>query len=222
MNKITCIIILLLTGVSVFAQDNDCARMTNFGTAEICLPVIDGYKECYPDSIVKQMADATEVPVNMVIGFYLNDETYAKKDSFGLFTFDDYFKIYGTKQIKDYQADESLLHEIQDVLAGSFIEKNWDVLKKEMSEVNSKVKIEAPTIIKKYNINDASFTYIMLTEYAIEGMKPHTMAMSINGYLSNERLIWMAYYLNYQDEETMVKLQKKSNFILAELSKNSK
>ena len=67
-----------------------------FGDKEICLPKIDGYQECYTNPIVKRIADATEVPANTVLGFYLNNETYDKRDSLGLISFDDYFKIYGT------------------------------------------------------------------------------------------------------------------------------
>jgi hypothetical protein len=66
------------------------------------LPEISGYQECYLDPSVKSIADATEVPANMVLGYYITNETLKKKDSLGLFVSSNYFKIYGTKQLKYY------------------------------------------------------------------------------------------------------------------------
>jgi len=211
------ILILLFINNWAFAQENNCVRKASFGKTEICLPQIKGYQESYSDSIVKQLADQTEVPINMVLGFYLNNQTYEKKNSLGLFSFDDYFKIYGTKQIKDFKADSKLLQEMQDVLAGNFISKNWESMEKEVDKIELEIEIEAPTVIKTYNLNSKSFTYVMLTRYKLEGAEPNTMAMTMNGLLINERLIWMAYYLNYHGEETISKLQENSNIILTKL-----
>lgn len=214
---INTILILLLINNWTLAQENICVRKATFGNTEICLPQIKGYQESYSDSIVKQLADQTEVPINMVLGFYLNNQTYEKKDSLGLFSFDDYFKIYGTKQIKDFKADSKLLQEMQDVLAGNFISKNWESMEKEVDKIELEIEIEVPIVIKTYNLNSNSFTYIMLTRYKLEGVEPFTMAMTMNGLLINERLIWMAYYLNYNGEETILKLQENSNIILTKL-----
>ena len=204
------------------AQEANCVRTAYFGESEICLPKIEGYQESYLDSIVKQVADGTEVPANMVLGFYLNNETFEKKDSLGLFRFDNYFKVYGTKQIKDYKANSELLTQMQDILGSNFISKNWELMEKEINKIGLEVEIGVPTIIKTYNLNEKSFTYVMLTRYEIEGAEPYTLAMTINGLLINERLIWMAYYLNYSGEETISRLQNKTNMILAELLNTEK
>ena len=57
----------------------------------------------------------------------------------------------------------------------------------------------------------------MLIKYELEGMKSHVTAMTINGLLLNEKLIWMAYLLNYNGEETILRLQENSNAILTKL-----
>ncbi|MCG8579316.1 MAG: hypothetical protein MI866_05340 [Bacteroidales bacterium] len=218
MTRVICIAaILLLIGNGAFSQENECFRKTYFGAAEICLPEIEGYNECYDYPVVKQMADGTEAPTNIVLGFYLNDEIYGKKDSLGLIGFDDYFKIYGTKQIKDYKADNAMLKQMKDVLAGNFVSKNWDLMQKEIDKVGLDMEIGVPTVIKAYNHNDESFTYVMLTKYKMDGYEPYTMAMSINGLLLNERLVWMAYYLLYEDENTILRIQKSTNKIIDQL-----
>ena len=219
---IDTILILFLLSNWTFAQEINCVRKAYFGKTEICLPQIEGYQECYSDSIVKQVADGTEVPVNMVLGFYLNNETFEKKDSLGLFSFDNYFKVYGTKQIKDYKANYELLKQMQEVLAGNFISKNWELMLKEIDKIGLELEIGVPTVIKTYNLNKNSFTYVMLARYEIEGVEPYTMAMTINGLLINERLIWMAYYLNYNGDKTILELQEKSNTILTKLLRTEK
>lgn len=202
----------------LIAQDTRCARKAYFGEAEICLPPITGYRECYTDPVVKQLADNTEVASNMVIGFYLSQETYDKRDSIGLMSFDNYFKIYGTRQIMDYHADMAFLYQMQMLLSENFILKNWDEMKKGVDEIGLEVEIGAPTVIKNYQLNDRSFTYMMLVTYEMPGVKPYTMAMTINGVLMSERLVWMAYYLRYKGEETITRLEERSNQILTALS----
>lgn len=216
-NIIHVFLMLLMANCWGWTQENDCARVTNFGKAEICLPQIEGYKECYSDTIVKQLADGTEVPENMVLGFYLTDQVYAKKDSIGLFKFDDYFKVYGTRQVKDYEADTQALQELQAMLTGSFISRNWNEMEKEIDGIGLDIEIGVPTVIKTYSLNDQSFTLVMLTKYQLEEEEPFTMAMSISGVLMSERLIWLAYYLDYTGEAAVSSLQEKSNIILNEL-----
>ena len=198
----------------VCSQTKECARKTNFGEIEICLPKIEGYKECYLDPTIKQIADATEVPVNMVLGYYLNDKAFKNKDSIVSSGFDDFFKLYGTKQIKDYKANESILKETQKALAGNFLSKNWDVIKDEIDKTGIDAKIGVPVVVKSYNLNKKSFTYVMIANYEVKGTDPYTMAMAMNGVLLNDRLVWLAYYILYKDKSTIDILQEKSNKII--------
>ena len=211
---VNVILIFLVINNCALAQDENCVRKATFGETEICLPKIEGYQESYTDPIIKQFADGTEVPTNMILGFYLNNQTYERRDSLGLISFDDFFKIYGTKQIKNLKADSSLLKKLQDLLTENF---PGELIKKEFDKIGLEIKIGAPTIIKTYNLNANSFTCIMLTKYELEGMKSHVTAMTINGLLLNEKLIWMAYLLNYNGEETILRLQENSNAILTKL-----
>lgn len=220
--KIINSLLLLLVSTWIFAQENNCVRITTFGEKEICLPKIEGYQECYTIPLVKQIADATEVPVNVVLGYYLNDEIYSKIDSIGLINFDNFFKIYATTQLKDLPADSKFLKEMEEVLNGNFISQNWDEMKKDIDKIDLGVKVGEPLVINKYNFNDKSFTYVMLIKYQVDGEEPYTMAMTMNGFLTNERLVWMAYYLNYKGEESIIKLEEQSNIILGKLSNNGK
>lgn len=215
MNKTfhTLIIVFLFSNI-ISAQSKVCSRTTNFGDAKICLPKIDGHQECYTEPDVKQLADATEVPMNTVLAYYINDETYAIKDSTGLQGMSDFFKIYGTLELKDYQANDELLKQMEEIISGSFMEKNWDLMHKEIDKLNLEIEVGVPTMIKSYNHTEDSFTCILITKYDAPDLESTTVTLSINGMLLNERLVWMAYYLPYDGEQSIIALQKNSNRIL--------
>jgi len=108
----------------------------------------------------------------------------------------------------------SEVEEMNKVLAGNFTITEWDDIKKEVDGLNLDIEIGQPTVVKNYTHNDKSFTYMMLVNYAIDAETIYTMAMTVNGMLLNKRLIWMAYYLDYDGEDSIELLQSKSNAIL--------
>lgn len=210
------ILLFLLCNHFLIAQESNCVREAVFGDTNICLPEIEGYQECYTYPIVKQMADAKEVDINMVLGFYLDDQTYDKKNHLEDIDFDNYFKIYATKQVKNFKADTSILKQMQEMISSNFITENWDEMKKEIGTVNYEGEIKAPTIVKSYNVNDQSFTLIMLLKQQMENGEVNISPFTINGLLLQDRLIWMAYYLDYNGEESIVELQENNDRILAQ------
>lgn len=213
--KLTLITALLSVNMMLAQNpDSNCDRLTKFGNVDLCLAKIEGYQESYSIPIVKELADATEVPVNTVLGFYLNDETHKRANELGQFEFDDYFKIYGTKQLMNYKADEKSLKEMYDVLAGNFFTKNWDTMEKEVDKIGLGVEIGMPIVVKSYYTGKNAFTYVMITRYEPEGEEPYSLAMTMNGMLIQERLIWLAYYLSYEGEESIATLQKNSDRIV--------
>ena len=198
---------------SILAQSTTCERVTNFGTSEICLANIEGYRESYLAPKVKALADGTEIPSNMVLGFYLNDAVYEKREALGTFEFDDYFKVYATKALQDIDANSDLLKRLEEEVSSSFITKNWDKIKGEVDQVLSGVEVGKPTLIKSYNLTDNSITCILLIKYGVED-KSTLKALTMNVLLVKDRLIWMAYYLNYQDKGTIITLEENNNKIM--------
>lgn len=208
---------MLLYHIS-FSQD-PCLRHTFFGPADICLPRIDGYEECYLDKKVAALADGTEVQMNMILGFYLNTHTYNRKDSLGLFPFDNYFKVYATKELKNQVADHEVLKQVQKMVESNYISKNWETYKSDLDKIGLNIDFGVPVLIKSYSINKNSFTSVMLLKVQSPDSKPITIAMTMNGILVKQRLIWMAYYLHYENEKTIQLLEKNSNFVLENLVK---
>ena len=216
MKKAIFICSFLLITQLTFAQSTTCERVTNFGTSEICLRKIAGYQESYSEPKIKALADGTETPANMVLGFYLNNEVYEKREAIGTFEFDDYFKVYATKALQNVDASKDLLKTLEQELATSFISKNWDKIKDEVDQVLTGVEVGKPTLVKSYNLTDNSITCILLIKYGVDG-ESTLKALTMNALLVKNRLIWMAYYLNYQDNGTIDTLEENSNKIMKEL-----
>lgn len=215
MKKITALLLFCLFQLTAYSQATSCARVTNFGTADLCLPAIEGLKECYLEPKVTTIADATEAAMNTVLGFYLSDDTYARKAELGTFSFDNYCKFYGTNQIENIDFGQDMLQEMNKVIGGNFIKKNWETIKSHTDDLGFDIEIGQPVEIENYSLNEKSFTYVMLTKYQISETESYTLAMTISGILVNKRMVWMAYYLNYENEETIEQVKKKSNEIIS-------
>ena len=221
MKTIIAVISYFLIAQSAFTQNN-CNRTTNFGQAEICIPILDGMQECYLEPTIKMLADATEVSTNVVLAYYLDQSTYDQLDNIYNIHYDNYLKIYATKELQDIEMGISEVEEMNKVLADNFIITEWDDIKKEVDGLNLDIEIGQPTVVKNYTHNDKSFTYVMLVNYVLDTETNYTMAMTVNGMLLNKRLIWMAYYLNYDGEDSIELLQSKSNAILDNIIRANK
>jgi len=220
MKRLTLIVAtLLLITCSAFAQDTECVRTTFFGEVEICLPNIEGYQECYLDPVFKTIADDTEMPTNTILGYYVSDDMYRQKDNLDDFFYEDFFKVYGVKEITNYDAGPELLEQMKTIFTESFYSENWDKLEEEWDKKDWDVAIGVPVVIKSYELNDQSFTHVMLIKYEAEGMESYTMAMAGSFFLKNKRMICMVYGLRYEGKDTLVRLQHQSDMILTELLK---
>ena len=211
--------ILLCLSSWMLAQDTECSRKALYGTTEICLPLIKGYQECYTKPSVKEFADFTEGEENQVVGFYLNNQTYAKKDNLEHDDFEKYCKIASLKGMEGYDIDINMLKQMQEMMSGNSLAKNWETVQKEIESMDLEHEVEmgVPTVVDEYKLTDNSFTFLMISTYQKEGEEPYSMAVAANGLLIHDRLFWVTYYLNYIGEKTMSKLRKNSDEILTQL-----
>jgi len=214
MKKTLILLSIIITPLFSYGQDDSCARRTTFGSATICLPTLEGYEECFNYSGIQELLDKTSVPINEEIGFYLNTSTYSERHRIMEFQFDDYIKIYGTKSIKDLHTNTEILREAQKEMVNYFSVKKWEDIHKEIDKIGLDLEIGAPTVVKQYEPNDQSFTYIMFANYSLDSKAPFVMGIAMSGVIIDSRLIWISYYLNYENEDTFVELEAKSNEIV--------
>lgn len=202
------------TGQQQNESDMDCKNSASFGDIDFCLPEIEGMNECYSIPIVKKLADNFEYKGNSVLAFYLNDETYKQVDKLDEITYDDYFKIYVTNQLKGVEVGKDELNEMSNAVGENFIKNNWDEIKGEIEKDHNYLSVGRPVLIEEYSPAEPVKTFIMVTKYQIEDFE-FVMAMSMNMILIKDRLIWLAYYKNYDGEESIQETKSKSDHIVS-------
>lgn len=192
-------------------EATDCFKYTQFGNTEICLPEIVGMKECYEIPLVKHRADDFEYEGNSILGFYVTNNVYEQIDRFDQLFLDEYFKIYAVNNLKDKKASLLELNEIASMMDKNFIKENWDKLKTDLENNKNYISFGKPVIIESYSPNDNAKTYLMLDKIESGGID-YVMLTSINIILVKERLIWLAYYMSYNGEESIVNIKSNNDY----------
>lgn len=216
MPKYTFIIIILSYCVNLIHAQENCSRVTPYGDVEICLPSIDGYSECYLNPVVKGLADHFEAPMNMVLGYYLPDSIYAKVDVLDQLSYDNYFKVYANKEMGTVKAGKKELEAIYKEVAENTISKNWSEVKGTVEGKLEGLQIGIPTVIEQYSLNDASKSLVMVINYSL-GDESLPVIMAVSFIVVKERMVFLAYYLNYKNEDTIEKLKTNSSQIIESL-----
>jgi len=213
LSRFSFVLFFLFSGF-ISAQTDNCAREGVFGDTPFCLPVVEGWNECYTYAPVKERADATEAPTNTVLGYYICDSNYVHIDNFENIDLNNFFKVYGTNAISQIDTDTSYLNEIEGLFNNGFFEEKWEDIGDSIEELLEDVSVGVPQGIETYKLSDDSFTSIMLIKYNVEGYGSFTMSMACSGMIINKRIIWLAYYLLYEDKSTIDMLKKNNEVII--------
>lgn len=200
-------------------QTGDCERIANWGDLEICLPKIDNMKECYLTPNVKELADKFEAKGNSVISFYLNTDTYNQVDSLEYISYDDYFKIYATDEIKNMRLGKAELKEFADLIGSNFISKEWDSIEEKLSDDIGDFAIGVPHKIESYSPTKNVNTFVMITKYGTDTEYEYSLVMTMNLVLIKNRMIWLAYYKDFDGDESIRLAKKKNDEIILSLLK---
>lgn len=187
-----------------------CNNEVPFGNTTFCLPEIEGIKECYKHPKVKLRADEIEDVENTTLGYYLNNETFVKVDDIENINYDDYYKIYAPNVGKDYNMTTVEMKQVMSMMSTSFINRTLEETNEDIKNSGKGVQLSQPILIEKFDLNDHSSTLLVLMRVSGENVDK-VMALSMSSILVKERLIFMAYYLDYQDEKTIIKLKENTS-----------
>ena len=217
----TLLAIYILTFCTLIKAQNtpNCSRKVNFGDISICLPKIEEMNECYNQKIVKEKADKNEIEQTELLGFYLNDFVFGKIDKLNEFDFDDYFKIYSFDFAKGINFKTSDLDKMSDMITGNGKLIGWDKIIKELNNnPNSTISFDRPIYVDKYVVNDKSRTSIFINRIK-NNDKQYYILGSINTMVIKNRVIFLSYYLNFEDSSSLENFKKKNNEIVLKIQK---
>lgn len=222
---IAILVLIIFLGCSKTDPQNEtlilCKNSISFGDIDICLPEIDGMTECYDIPLVKSRADKSEYEKSSVLAFYLNNVTYKQVARLDRITFDDYFKIYALNESKSVKISQEELDQMSDLLEGNFLKENWNEIEYNIKRKHDYLSVGKPILIESYSPHKKVKTVIMLTKVLVNDNE-YVMVGSINLLLIKERLIWLAYYKNYEGEASIKKIKAKNDYIVLRLMDENK
>lgn len=196
----------------------DCQRSTNFGNLKLCLPNLEGHKECYDIEKVKLLADSFELDVNQVLGYYLPDTIYTKIDSLYSLTYDNYFKLYTNKSLLNQKFSDRDFKEFVEMINKDFILENWDKVEDETLDKFKELPFNKPTAVKKYKLNKDVNTLILLIKYE---NNEYPVLCFLNVMKLKNNMFWIAYYKNYKSESSIREGKSKNDYIINEFFKSN-
>lgn len=217
---LTLLIILLSCAPSEKQLENDangnitagkCERLASFGDIQICLPAMEGMHECYTNPKVKAKADAFNYDGNSILAYYVNDTIFKQVENIDQITFDDYFQIYATNSLQNKKMEPAELNEMAELITNNFISENWDDLKKNIDKDLDYLTIGKPILIENYTPLEDVRSYVMIVKYQTELEEMLVVAIA-NIMRIKERLIWTAYYKNYEGDESIKKAKTANDF----------
>lgn len=195
-----------------------CDQSVVYGDVEICLPEINGMVECYDNAIVKARADAFNPEMNVILGYYLNDATYEEVERLSEVVLDDYFQIYAPKDLSRVKASTAGLDKMGEAISDNYIKENWSDLNEKINEEFDFLSITKPILLDAYTPHADARSYVLIIKYEEEGGADfHILLTTMNILKLQDRMIFMAYYQSYKDEESVNKIKERNNEIVEAL-----
>jgi hypothetical protein len=188
-----------------------CNSSRLYGEIEICLPEIDGMKEVYSYSQVKERSDLFSYENNTILGLYLSKKNFSAIDNFENEALDDYFKIYALKQTEGIEIGKSDFDEMIEYSKGNFIEKSWEDIIDNVLSGTDNMSIGQPVRIEAYKPTEDVFTMVLLIKM-ISGEEERIVVCTLNMVRLKNSLIYYAYYKNYTSAKTLELVKAKSDF----------
>lgn len=198
-----------------------CEKQIQYGDIKICLPTIDGMTECYSLPIVKAKAEKFNFEGNPILGFYINNNTYAKVDKLNEISYDDYFQIYASNKLKGIKVGQAELSEIANMIEGSYVKDNWNDIKKTFENGLDNLSIDKPVLIESYVPNKKIRTFVMLVKYQTNNEETF-MISTMNILQIKDRMIWLTYYKNYEGAESIKYAKAKNDYIVFQILDENK
>lgn len=202
-------------------KKTDCIRVEDFGDISVCLPKFKDLTECYYTPIVNERAKKYDLEGNVILGLYLNDNTYSKIDKLNDDNFDDYVKIYSPKSLMNVKIEEQDLDKLSEMMTRSFINKNWQEIQDEIESELDEFEIKKPVIVENNSINKSIRNLIVLNTVAT-GERKVTMVCSLNMVLIKNRVIFLSYYKFYNGRNSIDYLRNKNIELVTKFLKYNK
>ncbi len=193
------------------SMEEKCDNYALVGSKRICLPAVDGFKECLDKPIVREFATMQELQNITTLALYLNNETYDHLDNLFDTHVEDYFKIYTTNYDLTHESDMQDLIEMEEHFTGIY--ETYELFEERIQSVANYIILDKPVIIDQYETHSNARTFVQLIKYRVDA-KEWVGVSIINILLTKDRLIWLAYYKHYQEPDDIKLARSKNDYMV--------
>jgi hypothetical protein len=187
----------------------DCVKTSDLNGTTICLPKIEGMRECVDHPSVDSMMNALQTEPQIRLGYYLSDADYLNVERAGPFT-DDYILVASSEEAARFSYTDKDLDGMHAMLTSSAIDKGWDGLKESLIEKNNALMFGKLYLIEKYESLPHTRTAVLLmTKASPEELTD--MATIMTYLIVSKRLIVVAYYSAFTNEAALQKSKEKND-----------
>lgn len=235
---ISYIALTLFIGCSQVGQDNNtniegenankevdnanilCSSFVPYSGIQICMPEIDGMKECYSNEKVKQFADRTAGPGVSFLAYYLNNAINQNIEILDTVSvLNDIFQVSVVDAMHDEKFGIDMLDEIQSLLVHGLSGELWENVKVKLKNSNFIGTVEKPINIENYSPKENVRTIITLDKSQL-GSDVFICVKILNLVLIKEKIISIAYCNQYNSDESIKNAKIKNelfvnNFVIS-------
>lgn len=209
---------MLLTGCSGAGRKNTgCTNSALYGYVNICLPEVEGMKECRTHGGVQQVIQSY-LASGPVLGYYLNEETYKQVDRLKEISYEDYFLMYGEYQMENYFArEEDLIQAEKGLEQTLFEENNFERISTRIEEFYQTMTVGRPALLEKYTPGPNARAMVVLMKYR-NGENETSVVSVVNFLLLKNRLMNVAYYVAYDGGKSIDRAKEKNTAFIDRLN----
>lgn len=193
-------------------QKNSCANQAVFGDTTFCLPQKKGFTEAYKNEKIKKVLAPFDNEQSKTLAYYIPTPVFSALIKNRDTVYDNYYKIYVPKIALNYSITPFEMNEVLNNMANGMRAVTTDELDEKLQKPEF-LSSSAPLLLERYTKNKTQYTVIALME---DTSNPNIKAnaVSITGVLVKDRLVLVAHYLDYYNQQTISQLKENnSNFI---------
>ncbi|MDR4470069.1 MAG: hypothetical protein MRJ68_17510 [Nitrospira sp.] len=148
------------------------------------------------------------------IGVYLTDSLASRLSELDSIALDEFVKLYTVQKTLDFDIDHDQIVQLSEMLNSQHIRKNWESsIGRPLRELFSDIAIDKYLIIENYSPRRNIMSTIYLTRMQNDNVDyDEYLAMNLSLCIIKGKLIWSAYYLQYDDRSTIEELKKRSDY----------
>ena len=186
----------------------------SFGDVSICLPQINGYIECYKDSLVQERAiDEMKILGSELIAVYLNNDIFSKfQNAPNSLLWKEHIKVWGHPPLKNKDIPANFLEKLESKIRKESTIISFEDAIKNLNKEKIGFTMGKPALIEIFKQNESILSVIYLADYDFLG-KPGKMLWIANMCTLKNRLIYYGYYMEFDNKNVKkILMDKNSEF----------